>query len=193
MKAKRVAAVAPAMKAMKAKRVAAAPAMKAMKAKRVAAAAPAMKAMKAKRVAAVAPAMKAMKAKRVAAPAMKAMKAKRVAAVAPPMKAMKAKRVALYMLANPLRFWSQADGAHWEPRGQATHLREVEGAPRRDRVVLSSSAYLVNVDAKQQKRKLVSFIVYLYVYDASIWAGFSYAIMESSSRVVFRHEFWGLV
>merc|ERR1712032_730724 len=46
---------------------------------------------------------------------------------------------------------------------------------------------------KQQKRKLVSFIVYLYVYDASIWAGFSYAIMESSSRVVFRHEFWGLV
>jgi len=62
MKAKRVAAAAPAMKAMKAKRVAAAaPAMKAMKAKRVAAAAPAMKAMKAKRVAAVVPAMKAMK------------------------------------------------------------------------------------------------------------------------------------
>merc|ERR1719225_1349446 len=74
MKAKRVAAAAPAMKAMKAKRVAA-PAMKAMKAKR--GAAPAMKAMKAKRVAAAAPAMKAMKAKRVAAaPAMKAMKAK---------------------------------------------------------------------------------------------------------------------
>merc|ERR1712037_1045189 len=58
---------------MKAKRVAA-PAMG--KAKRVAAAAPAMKAMKAKRVAVAAPAMKAMKAKRVAAaPAMKAMKA----------------------------------------------------------------------------------------------------------------------
>merc|ERR1740116_335354 len=76
MKAKRVAAVAPAMKAMKAKRVAA-PAMKAMKAKRVAAVAPPMKAMKAKRVAAAAPAMKAMKAKRVAAaPAMKAMKAR---------------------------------------------------------------------------------------------------------------------
>merc|ERR1719245_2838820 len=60
-----------------------------------------------------------MKAKRVAAaPAMKAMKAKRVAA-APAMKAMKAGvpvAVALYMLANPLRFWSQADGAHWEPR-----------------------------------------------------------------------------
>merc|ERR1719221_1563392 len=107
-----------------------------------------------------------MKAKRVAAPAMKAMKAKRVAA--PAMKAMKAKRVA-----NPLRFWSQADGAHWEPRGQATHLREVEGALRRDRVVLSDSAYLVNVDAKKKKRKLVSFIVYLYVHDASIWAGFS--------------------
>merc|ERR1712157_79845 len=53
-------------KAMKAKRVAA-PAMKAMKAKRVAAAPPAMKAMKAKKVAAAAPAMKAMKAKRVAA------------------------------------------------------------------------------------------------------------------------------
>merc|ERR1719225_1576840 len=64
MKAKRVAAVAPSMKAMKAKRVAAAaPAMKAMKAKGVAAAAPAMKAMKAKKVAAAAPAMKAMKAK----------------------------------------------------------------------------------------------------------------------------------
>merc|ERR1740123_2212929 len=77
MKAKRVAAVAPAMKAMKAKRVAA-PAMKAMKAKRVAAVAPSMKAMKAKRVAAAAPAMKAMKAKRVAAAAMKAMKAKRL-------------------------------------------------------------------------------------------------------------------
>merc|ERR1712037_1033169 len=54
-KAKRVATAAPAMKAMKAKRVAA-PAMKAMKAKRVAAAAPAMKAMKAKKVAAAAPA-----------------------------------------------------------------------------------------------------------------------------------------
>merc|ERR1740121_1163354 len=124
------------MKAMKAKRVAA-PAMKAMKAKRVAAAAPAMKAMKAKKVAAAVPAMKAMKAKRVAAPAMKAMKAKRVA-------------VALYLLANQLRFWSQADGAHWEPRGQAMHLREVEGALRRDRVVLSESAYLVSVDAKKK-------------------------------------------
>ena len=96
--------------------------------------------------------------------------------------------VALYMLANPLRFWSQADGAHWEPRGQATHLREVEGALRRDRVVLSDSAYLVNVDAKQQKRKLFSFIVYLYVCDASdtyYIGSFSYAIMESSSRVFF--------
>merc|ERR1712087_389695 len=47
MGVKKVAAAAPAMKAMKAKRVAAAPAMKAMKAKRVAAPAPAMKAMKA--------------------------------------------------------------------------------------------------------------------------------------------------
>ena len=103
--------------------------------------------------------------------------------------------VALYMLANPLRFWSQADGAHWEPRGQATHLREVEGALRRDRVVLSSSAYLVNVDAKQQKRKLFSFMVYLYVCDASdtYYIG-SFFLCDHGKQFqgLFRHESFGV-
>merc|ERR1712013_560728 len=122
MKAKRVAAAAPAMKAMKAKRVAAAPAMKAMKAKRVAAPAPAMKAMKAKRVAAAAMGMKAMKAKRVAAPAMKAMKAKRVAAAAPAMKAMKAKRVAVAV---------RDEGYEDEKSGRSASNEGYEGVSRR--------------------------------------------------------------
>merc|ERR1711933_549891 len=135
MKAKRVAAAPPAMKAMKAKRVAAAPpAMKAMKAKMVAAAAPAMKAMKAKRVAAAAPAMKAMKAKRVAAvPAMKAMKARVIVSGGCIVHGWQA--VSLLVIGRRCSSGAVGpDHPSWE------------GALRRYRLVVSDSAYLVNVN-----------------------------------------------
>merc|ERR1712183_558577 len=148
MKAKRVAAAAPAMKAMKAKRVAA-PAMKAMKAKKVAAAAPAMKAMKAKRVAVAATAMKAMKAKKVAAaPAMKAMKAKRVAAV-PAMKAMKAYVVGRCASGGCIvHAWQAVSflviGRRCSLGAAGPDHPSWEGALRRYRLLISDSAYLLS-------------------------------------------------
>merc|ERR1711881_743998 len=123
------------MGAMKAKRVAA-PAMKAMKAKRVAAAPPAMKAMKAKKVAAAAPAMKAMKAKRVAAaaPAMKAMKARVVGRCAGGGYIVHAwQAVSLLVIGRRCSLGAAGpDHPSWE------------GALRRYRLVVSDSAYLVN-------------------------------------------------
>merc|ERR1712037_808211 len=171
-KAKRVAAAAMGMKAMKAKRVAAAaPAMKAMKAKRVAA--PAMKAMKAKRVAAAAPAMKAMKAKRVAvaAPAMKAMKAKRVAAV-PAMKAMKASVVGRCASGGCIvHAWQAVSflviGRRCSLGAAGPDHPSWEGALRRYRLLVSDSAYLLSGNKTDDKGKFVScvFVRIFYKFD----------------------------